>query len=85
MNKKCHGFRLFPPSYCYAIGYHYWETFFNPDYTQIVLDAVKDSIGIHVWNKFSKSTVLHKGDGSAYDLLARMYCPVVYSKTGKDW
>lgn len=75
---RCHGFSVLPPSKCYEVRYWKWEEFFNVYQAQEVLGRLSDSVIAHFWNKFSIKRVVRKGDGSAYDQLAKKYCPAVY-------
>lgn len=79
---RCHGFQVLPPSKCYAIPFRKWERFFEAEETKAVLEAVKDSVIVHFWNKFSIKRTVTVGDGSAYDVLAKEYCPLVYAAAG---
>lgn len=81
--ERCHGFIVLPPSKCYAIPFRKWETFFNAEDTKDVLERVKDSVIVHFWNKFSITKRVRVGDGSAYDVLAKKFCPRVYAAAGE--
>lgn len=79
---RCHGFSVLPPSKCYAVPFRKWERFFDRAVTKEVLDVLKDSVIVHFWNKFSIKRTVQVGDGSAYDVLAKEFCPMVYTATG---
>lgn len=77
---RCHGFNVLPPSMCYAIYYRDWEMFFDAEKTPKVLEKLQDSVIAHFWNKLSIKRNVRKGDGSAYDVLAKKFCPAVYAR-----
>lgn len=81
--KRCHGFNLLPVSKCYEIPYQSWNLFFDPNENEDVLERLNDSLITHFWNKMSIERRITVGDGSAYDILAKQYCPNVYSVLGK--
>lgn len=81
--KQCHGFNLLPVNKCYAIPYPRWDKFFDPNESEEVFEMLNDSLIAHVWNKMSINQRVTVGDGSAYDLLAKQYCPKVYSVSGQ--
>ncbi|XP_077508076.1 lactosylceramide 4-alpha-galactosyltransferase-like [Amblyomma americanum] len=69
---------MLPSEMFYAIRYNSWEKFFRTNYTAEVFHAVRNSLGVHVWNKMSRVGSVQVGSGSAYDLLARFNCPLIY-------
>lgn len=81
--QQCQGFNVLPESKCYAIGYPSWNQFFNPQDSEYVLKMLNDCLIAHVWNKFSITRNVTVGDGCAYDVLAKNYCPKVYSVCGE--
>lgn len=82
---RCHGFDVLPPSKCYAVPFRKWEQFFDVQATGKVLEMVKESVIVHFWNKFSIKRRVRVGDGSAYDLLAKEYCPLIYGAVGEEF
>lgn len=80
--ERCHGFNVLPQSKCYAVPYKQWADFFNRTLTKDVLEAVRESVIVHFWNKFSIKRMVKVGDDSAYDKLAKEYCPRVYAAAG---
>lgn len=81
--KRCHGFNVLPPSKCYAVPFRKWEEFFDTKDSKHVLEKLRESLIVHFWNKFSIQRKVRVGDGSAYDVLAKQFCPRVYSVVGK--
>lgn len=79
MADRCRGFRVLPIDKCYAVGWQNWRQFFSKNNSQEVLHKVHDSIIVHVWNKHSSKEIIIKGDDSAYDKLAKQFCPKVYA------
>lgn len=81
----CIGMNVFPGYKCYAVSWQneQWKLFFNRTLTDTVLVKLYDSIIVHFWNALSFRTPVSKGDGSAYDTLAGMHCPLVYSQAGE--
>lgn len=80
--ERCHGFDVLPPSRCYGIPFRQWQRFFDINQTSQVMEALKDAVIVHFWNKFSIKRQVRVGDGSAYDVLAKEYCPRVYAAVG---
>lgn len=61
LEKGCEDFIVFPPSAFYPIPWEEWAKYFTLDeeiYTK-VMDQIKDSYAIHVWNKHSVKTKTH--------------------------
>jgi len=46
------------------------------------MDRIKDSSGVHVWNKLSKNSRVTTGSKQPYSLVASRVCPRTYSLAG---
>ncbi|XP_055305838.1 lactosylceramide 4-alpha-galactosyltransferase-like [Sitodiplosis mosellana] len=49
----CDGFNVMPKEVFYPIHYLVWERYFDADHLAESMEKTKQSIAIHVWNKFS--------------------------------
>lgn len=83
--ERCKGFKVYEPAAFYAIYWRKWQYFFDPVFTKVALNMLKESKMIHVWNNFSKNTILKVGANVAYGKYAEMYCPKVYSNCGLNF
>lgn len=80
MNKqKCKGFIVFGPEAFCPISWADWHTYFNASISEEVMEKLKNSLGIHVWNKHSKHTYIIVGSKQPYGLIAQKYCPSIFS------
>ncbi|XP_065331577.1 lactosylceramide 4-alpha-galactosyltransferase-like isoform X2 [Cloeon dipterum] len=64
--------KLFP------IGYPGWERYFDGAAGPEVVDSVKHSLGVHVFNYLSHGANVTLGSNQAYSLLAQKHCPRAY-------
>lgn len=83
--KHCQGFKVLPSELCFAVDYPEWQSFFQDDKLNEVLEKTKDSIFVHFWNYLSASTKLSTGSNSAYINLAKQFCPRVLEATEKEF
>ena len=67
--------------------YGQWTYYFEPNKLNRVMNAIKDSFFVHVWNSMGKlNNVTYKIDHNskaAYAELARKYCPKVFATLDK--
>jgi hypothetical protein len=49
------------------------------------MGIIKDSFGVHVWNKLSKNSSIIAGSRQPYSLIAARACPRLYSVAGHDF
>lgn len=83
---KCWGFKVFPRSTFYAVNSKSWQMFFNPNVTETVLQMIKDSVIVHVWNKHSANKNIQKiNRKTAYEVIASENCPKVYEASGGEF
>uniref|UniRef100_A0A1S4HCI6 Alpha 1,4-glycosyltransferase domain-containing protein n=1 Tax=Anopheles gambiae TaxID=7165 RepID=A0A1S4HCI6_ANOGA len=83
MTRHCsQHFTVYPPSAFYAIAYGNYKNFFEEPYLKSVLDALNQSIVVHLWNKLSKDNPVWVGSRVAYGVLAERHCPKVYGSCG---
>ncbi|KAF7405093.1 hypothetical protein HZH66_003999 [Vespula vulgaris] len=76
---RCHGFKVFPPSAFYPIHYKKWKKYFEKEKSNSTMEILKQARAIHVWNNLSKSTKIHVNSNVPYIVIARKYCPKVFS------
>lgn len=79
---RCTGFKVFPIEAFYAIPWPKWEHFFDPSFTESVLNRTKNSIAVHIWNRHSTGKVINVGSKAAYAEFAEKHCPKVYKASG---
>jgi len=80
MNKqKCKGFMVFGTEAFCPIGWTDWQLYFNSNTSDEVMVKLKDSIGVHVWSALSKHAVINIGSKQPYGLVAKKYCPNIFS------
>ncbi|KAB0804503.1 hypothetical protein PPYR_01473 [Photinus pyralis] len=77
-HKNCSGITVYPPDYFYPISYKNWKFYFDNGHEKDLHYVLEKSHGIHLWNKFSKDARSHS-DESIYRVIAKKYCPQVYS------
>ncbi|XP_050548333.1 lactosylceramide 4-alpha-galactosyltransferase-like [Daktulosphaira vitifoliae] len=80
MNKdKCQGFTIFDSDAFCPVRWEDWYNYFNASMSDEIMNSIKNSIGIHVWNQHSKNTNIFIGSKQPYGLVAQSYCPEVFS------
>uniref|UniRef100_A0A9I3BD26 Alpha 1,4-glycosyltransferase domain-containing protein n=1 Tax=Anopheles coluzzii TaxID=1518534 RepID=A0A9I3BD26_ANOCL len=83
MTRHCsEHFTVYPPSAFYAIEYQRYKHFFQEQYLEQALEALNQSIVVHLWNKLSKNNPVQVGSRVAYGVLAERHCPKVYGSCG---
>jgi len=80
--ERCGGFRILSHREFFPIPYYSWRLFFNEFKSQQVMDEIKDSFGVHLWNKLSKNTAVNAGSQQSYSLMAERACPRMYAACG---
>ena len=80
--ERCGGFRVLPHREFFPIPYTNWQLFFDESKCQQVMDEIKDSFGVHLWNKLSKNTAVNVGSQQPYSLIAARACPRTYAMCG---
>ncbi|XP_031634984.1 lactosylceramide 4-alpha-galactosyltransferase-like [Contarinia nasturtii] len=84
--EKCLRFNVLPQNTFYAIKSKQWQMFFNPNATQETLRLTRNSVLVHVWNKYSASQIIRKRrKKTAYDVIASINCPKVYQASGNSF
>lgn len=80
-NGNCKDFTVFHPSVFYPIPWREWAQYFTrvKEVKDAVMQKVKNSYAIHVWNKHSTHTPVEIGSIQPYGLIAESQCPHVYS------
>lgn len=80
MNKQnCKGFMVYGQEAFCPVKWNDWALYFNSNTSAKVMQSLKDSMGIHVWNLHSKNTPIIVGSKQPYGLVAQKYCPYVFS------
>jgi len=77
--EKCKGFIVYGPETFCPISWMDWKQYFNENTSNEIMDKLKGSMGIHVWNLHSKHTSIIVGSKQPYGLVAEKYCPSIYS------
>lgn len=82
--EHCWGFKVFPPEEFYPIHYHFWQRFFETNYTQKALELSEKSTAVHFWNSLSIGTKIQKsGPETAYGAIAAKHCPKAFEAAGE--
>lgn len=85
--QQCRGFRVFPESTFYPLHEFkselYYKPFFQPNATAVVLNKMKNSIGFHFYNSFTRHEAIETGHGDAFDATAKKNCPTIYASNKK--
>lgn len=82
--KQCRGVKIQPAKWLYPLYGDESFKFFNPDITDEVANMVKEMRGFHYYNSESRKIInITMGNGAAYDLIAKKYCPQIYAKHDK--
>jgi len=79
---QCRGFTVHQPTAFYPIPWRQWKLYFDEATSAKTMGRVKNSLAIHVWNKFSTSRNITVGSRQPYGLIAQEFCPKVYSHCG---
>lgn len=80
---RCHGFKVFPPSAFYPIGYKKWKKYFETKDKNETMKMAEKAMVIHVWNKLSKYEEIDVKSDVPYAVIARKYCPKIFNNCGK--
>ncbi|KAM9311469.1 lactosylceramide 4-alpha-galactosyltransferase [Gastrophryne carolinensis] len=75
--KSCRGVNVLPKEAFYPIDWQDWRKYFEPIDPMEMKALLKDSYGVHLWNK--KSQVGHLKVGSFLEQLQGEYCPTTNS------
>lgn len=81
-NRTCHGVTILSPKLFYPIDYKNWTELFNPSPSADGLSDWNHSpSGAHLWNSLSAKAnrLIDKKSNQKYAILARSFCPRVYS------
>jgi hypothetical protein len=74
-----------PDKEFFPIPYQKWALFFDESTSDNTMEVIKDSFGVHVWNKLSKNSNIIVGSKQPYSLIAAKACPRMYSVAGHDF
>lgn len=81
--ERCHGFEVFSRNAFYEINWMEWKRFFEEVYADKVIERLKESYMIHLWNHVNANWPLKTDSNAAYIQLAKRNCPRVLSASGK--
>ncbi|XP_015597831.1 lactosylceramide 4-alpha-galactosyltransferase isoform X2 [Cephus cinctus] len=84
-SRKCHGFKVFPPSAFYPIHYKKWRKYFETKDANATMKILQKAKAIHVWNKLSESRSIKVGSKVPYAIIAEKYCPKIYRSAGTEF
>ncbi|XP_068249600.1 lactosylceramide 4-alpha-galactosyltransferase-like isoform X2 [Palaemon carinicauda] len=76
--RQCKDLDMLEPSTFYPLHWKRWEDLFMAGGSN-AWSWPQNTVGIHLWNKFSRGAPLHPGDGSIVDRTSKKNCPKVYS------
>ncbi|XP_067125780.1 lactosylceramide 4-alpha-galactosyltransferase-like [Centruroides vittatus] len=68
---------VLPEYAAFPIHYSKWQDYFRPP-TSSLLNILKESFAIHVWNNLSKNETIQIGTGSVYETAMKENCPFIY-------
>ncbi|XP_069194676.1 lactosylceramide 4-alpha-galactosyltransferase-like [Procambarus clarkii] len=74
---QCKDLVMLAPSTFYPLHWKRWEELFVSG-GGISWTWPQNTVGIHLWNKFSKGAPLHPGDGSIVDKTSQKNCPKIF-------
>ncbi|XP_030243581.1 lactosylceramide 4-alpha-galactosyltransferase-like [Drosophila navojoa] len=80
--KRCKGFRVFNVSEFYEVPLKQSELLLDQNLASEMLERIKNSRIIHIWNRFSAKWPLKTDSKSAYMQLAAKHCPKVFKAAG---
>lgn len=80
--ERCKGFQILSHREFFPIPYQSWQLLFNESTSKHIMDIIKESFGVHVWNKLSKNTTVTVGSQQPYALMAASACPRMYALCG---
>ncbi|XP_023222913.1 lactosylceramide 4-alpha-galactosyltransferase-like [Centruroides sculpturatus] len=73
---------VLPEDTAFPIHYSKWQDYFRPP-TSSLMNILKESFAIHVWNNLSKNETIQIGSGSIYEIAMKENCPFIYEKLKK--
>lgn len=81
----CWGLTVFPSNAFYPVHWTQWSKYFDAsrDNLNETLNAIQDSIAVHMWNRMSAQKILSKSEPkTVYGILAEKNCPNVFEASG---
>lgn len=81
---ECPLIKIYKKTEFFAVYGTVWEKLFDREHATESLEMVKDSLAVHFWNALSGHRPVMIGDGSAYEMLAREFCPKVFASVQGD-
>ncbi|KAF2906057.1 hypothetical protein ILUMI_00120 [Ignelater luminosus] len=80
LNQSCSGFTVYPPKFFYPVPWRQWKTYFDSKMNNKIMNIIKDSYVVHVWNRFSEQQKISLNYDVPYTILAKRYCPKVIAE-----
>lgn len=74
---------IFPQDKAYALDWDEFDKFFKSEETEYVLEKIKESYFIHLYDHASKKIKLKTTSQAAYIEIAHKFCPSILSDAGK--
>ncbi|XP_069685979.1 lactosylceramide 4-alpha-galactosyltransferase-like [Periplaneta americana] len=71
----CKGFKFLPVKEFYAMKYYQWRSFSTQSMAKSAMQKIKDSHGVHLWNKLSKQGRIIAGSNPVLSIIAPTSCP----------
>lgn len=82
--KVCPLLKIYPKESFYPVYGTVWEKLMDKEHAAESMALMQDSYGVHMWNALSSGGSVKIGDGSAYEQLARQFCPKVFATIKDD-
>jgi hypothetical protein len=86
-NFRCaeHDFYVFARELAYAIHYSKALLFFNPNNTNMILNATKESHFVHLYSHATKKATIIKSLPTAFKNLTEELCPRIYELSDENF
>ncbi|XP_062914266.1 lactosylceramide 4-alpha-galactosyltransferase-like [Mobula hypostoma] len=76
--QQCKGVKMLNPEAFYPIRWQDWKKYFEVVSHSEAQELLKNSYGVHIWNKKSHGTRFQIGSKVMIDQLSSVYCPLSY-------
>ncbi|XP_072915144.1 lactosylceramide 4-alpha-galactosyltransferase-like [Hemitrygon akajei] len=80
--QQCKGVKMLNPEAFYPIRWQDWKKYFEVVSHSEAEELLKNSYGVHIWNKKSHGTRFQIGSKVMIDQLSSVYCPLTYKMMG---
>lgn len=75
--RECTLIKIFPKEVFYAVYGTEWERLFDKEHAVDSMRRFNESMAVHMWNALTAGVPVRLGENSAYERLAREFCPEV--------